>query len=493
VGTLALLAIAVDFNMGFGGWKLHDRSLNYLPWDYSYNILQSCEKNAVLFTEGDNDTFPLWYLQDVAGIRRDIRIVNLSLGQTHWYVSQLKNERPYGTDVVPISIPQDALDKSEDDPTGFYPKPGEAKPVALPVPRDTMAHYTNDSMALAHPQIRFSYTPSQTYNMGGKPTKFFGTADQLVYDIVKTNAEQGWKRPIYWAVTCSPGDYVGLGNYLRTDGLALKLVPAASRSSNGTENINIEAMEQNLMHEPDHGYQGQHYGFRFRELNNPHLYMDEVHRRLLGTYRQAFLTLAMNYLYGQKADHAKVDSILNMMNAKIPHEVFPMQYELLYQTALLYQTVGDTANFMKYSGYGIASCKELADNPNLRQYIDQRYLPYELMLDLYEKRGDYSSGIDLLNNLLSQVQGDAKQQNIIQQKIYQFQIKDLEKQGKYTDAISIAQKGLASIGNGTDQNSMMGRQIFGQAIAELRQKAGLPPQADTAAPPSSGGGLQIVQ
>ncbi|HET7152541.1 MAG TPA: hypothetical protein VFJ29_02155, partial [Candidatus Kapabacteria bacterium] len=281
--------------------------------------------------------------------------------------------------------------------------------------------------------------------------------------------------------------------YLRTDGLALRLVPAASHSYGGTEPLNTEAMYQNLMNEPDHGYTDAHYGFRFRELNNPHMYMDEVHRRLLGTYRQGFLTLAMNYIYQQKQDYAKADSVLNMMNKKIPHEVFPMQYELLYQTSILYQTVGDTANFMKLSGYGIAACKELADNTNLRQFIDQRYLPYELMLDLYEKRGDYSSGIDLLNSILPQAQGDAKQQSIIQQKIYQFQIKDLEKQGKYNDALNIAQKGLASIGNGTDQNSMMGRQIFGQAIAELRIKAGLPPQQDTATPAAKPSGLQITQ
>ena len=275
----------------------------------------------------------------------------------------------------------------------------------------------------------------------------------------------------------SPSGYVGLGEYMRTEGLALRLVPVSSRARNGMESMDENVMEQCLMNEPDHGYTDQHYGFRFRWLNNPHLYIDEVHRRMLATYRQAFLTLASQDIYGNKPDNNRADSVLNMMNEKIPHELFPMQYELLYQTSTLYEAAGDSANFQKYSGFTIAMCKQLLDVPGLQEYIDRRFSPYELMIDLYDKRGEYGDAIDLLNSLLPQAQGRASDQHMIQQKIYEMQMKDDEKQGKYAEGIAVAQKALAFIGNATDQNSMLSRQNFQMQIDGMRKKAGLPPDS----------------
>ena len=121
-GVVVLALIFVPGNMLRVNSHEGDRRGNYLAWDYSYNLLQSVEQDAILFTNGDNDTFPLWYLQDVEGIRRDVRIVNLSLLNTNWYIKQLKRQEPYGAKKVPIST-------SDVDIERILPIPGRSGPL----------------------------------------------------------------------------------------------------------------------------------------------------------------------------------------------------------------------------------------------------------------------------------------------------------------------------------------------------------------------------
>ncbi|HDZ10767.1 MAG TPA: DUF2723 domain-containing protein, partial [Bacteroidetes bacterium] len=261
--SLLALAFAIPINMFAFNFYSHDRSGNYVPYDYSYNILQTCEPNGIIFTNGDNDTFPLWYLQYVKNIRTDVRLVNLSLLNTPWYIKQLKYRQPK----VPISLQDKFINN-----IGLYPWP-KAQTVEINVPDSVY----NDEIA---EMKKYHEMPKKPLNTSGKiefivkPTvakRALRVQDIMVLNIMMAD---NWRKPIYFAVTVSDKNKVGLNPYLRMDGMAFRVIPFK-----GIE-ISAHRLRENLFHK-----------FLFRNLNNPKVYLDYKTKGLLINYRSAFLRL----------------------------------------------------------------------------------------------------------------------------------------------------------------------------------------------------------
>ncbi len=303
-GVLILLLLS-PYNLLSFNYESHDRTGNFVAYDYSYNILQSCEPNAILFTNGDNDTFPLWFLQFVYGIREDVRVVNLSLLNTHWYIRQLRDEHPR----VPISLNDNQIDALQ--PQLWE----EAKTVSIPVPKDAYLRDLSDVFDKKQlieevetpPAIKFKLKPT-LYGRGIR------VQDIMIINIINTNR---FRRPIYFALTVSKENQINLDNYLRMDGLAYKLVTYPD------QDISPPFIKNNLINK-----------FQYRNLNNEEVYYNENIKGLLRNYHGAYFSLARFYFKEKMYDD--MTEVLDHLFEVMPDTVIPMRPELQIQYASMY-------------------------------------------------------------------------------------------------------------------------------------------------------------
>lgn len=398
-GILALCLILVPVNMAVGGWRIHSRAGNYLPFDYSYNILQSTEQDAIVFTNGDNDTFPLWYLQDVNGVRRDVRVVNLSLGNTLWYVDQLKNRQPWGAKKIPLSFADDSLQVDEMSPLALSYDFGEARNVSIPVDREILSQYTNDPAAIQKGTWDFTFVGKRYGQHENKTLYIYRVQDKLILDILQ---QVRFSRPVYFSVTVGPDAFCGLDKYFRHEGMAMRICPVEQKSS-VSEAVDPDVMEACLMNvdNTDNFSKTPKYGFKFRNLNNMDVYYDEVHRRLMTTYRTLFMSYA-NYAVRTMKDNAKGTAVLDQMNKQISPVQFPMGLDQLYRVTLLYKETDAMDQVSKYAKSCIDQSMQIINDPDIRPELEfyevtGRYFgPYSMASACYEMLGDYEGAINVL-------------------------------------------------------------------------------------------------
>jgi hypothetical protein len=383
--TYAVLGLALLFvpvHMLIKNYHEADRTGNYVAYDYSYNVLQSCEPDAILFTNGDNDTFPLWYLQDVEGIRRDIRIVNLSLLNTNWYIKQLKNLEPHGAKKVPISL-ADALIEN------IQPLfPYESSTRELPVPAELVARYGVTDTAVTNRNV-IRFTMSHTLQFG--EYRGLRVQDILVYDIVRTS---NWQRPIYFAMTVADDGKIGLRDYLQWDGLAFKLTP--KRSPSFWANLDYERMRQQLFTDRQEPAKEPTFGFLWRGLGDKSVYFDDDARRMMINYRQTFLALGIHYLNALNQPD-KVSEVLDRLEQVVPRAVMPMDYRMKFNIANYYEYAGNRERFREYTDEVIEELKPIvAKGFGGEMSIDH---PYIVLLQTYAARDFFEEAVELLNKI----------------------------------------------------------------------------------------------
>ncbi len=400
-----LLLISVPGRMFAFNYDSHDRTGNYVAWDYSYNILQTCEPNAIIFTNGDNDTFPLWYLQNVEGIRPDVRVVNLSLLNTNWYIKQLRDFEPK----VPIRLTDTEIDR-------LMPMQWKKQKVFIDVPQEI-----HDEWVAKLKQLDPNFKPPEKKGLSFevKPTLFgqgIRVQDIMIIHILSQNK---FKRPIYFAVTVANENKIGLQPYLRMDGLAFRILPVKT----GRPVIDPEILRTNLFEK-----------YKFRNLNNPDVYYNENIIALLGNYRSAFLTLAQHYL--AKNQKEKALEVLDYMTAQIPEEVIPpTDPNLTILIGQLYRSAGRPEELKKRLDFIIRRTplsaeqkaqflpwySDMASNPVAAESLALNILEenpnvnqaYGFLVNYYRRNKSYEKGIEILQKWLQVSPNNTMAQNLL--------------------------------------------------------------------------------
>jgi tetratricopeptide (TPR) repeat protein len=377
--------LAAPVIMAKDGWDDHNRSEKLTARDLASDYLESCAPNAILFTYGDNDTYPLWYAQEVENIRPDVRVVNLSLLGTDWYIRQMK-KKVNQAEGLPISMPDDKFVQGVRDVLGYqdYQLEGaiELKNLFEVMTSDddadkaTYQDGTKENF-LPTKDLKLTINPDQVLAtktlspaqksqiaqvMEWKYNKNYVTKTELaIFDIL---AHNNWKRPIYFAITVPSDNYIGLDNYLYNEGFAYRLLPLKLPAADSTQQqqqrelTNTDAMYDHMMNK-----------FKWGNMKNA-AYLDPESVRMIAVIVNNFNILAEAlYKEGRMVEAKKaLDRCLEV----VPNKNFSLNFTIrkFYMADLFYklkdvkkgnQIVESTADYIEDQlnyMYAISQTKE---------------------------------------------------------------------------------------------------------------------------------------
>lgn len=341
-GLATFMALIVPGIMAAEGWDDHDRSDRYYSVDSARNFLASCEPNAILFTGGDNDTFPLWYVQEVEGFRTDVRVIVLSYFNTDWYVDQMTRQA-YDSEPLPFSLTYDDFGKGNNDYLPYV------KLIEQPIPaKQFLRLVKEENPQLQRPTAFGSITivPSNRFwinvdhekieDSGLIPEEFkpfivdrmewsmkgggLEKKDLMILDLI---AHNNWERPIYFNSTSMNGVKLDLNDYMIQEGLTYRLLPVKKPSPN-MEMVNTEVMYKNVME-----------NFAYRELDNPDTYYNENYRNFVMSLRSSMNSLS-NALISRN-DTVRANEVIDKLLTDIPDEAVPYDYSTSTTIRVLYR------------------------------------------------------------------------------------------------------------------------------------------------------------
>ncbi len=336
--------------MASENWDDHDRSGRFTARDFAFNYLNTTEPDAIIFTHGDNDTFPLWYAQEVEGVRTDARVVNLMLLNAEWYIEQMK-KRMNDSPPVPFSLPRHKYLDGTNNLIYMVERFDEHVNVKQVV--DFIASDSDGSKIRVSGNRFVDYIPTKKFRVRVDPDKVIenGTVapelrDEIVESIdweidenylVKNQmmvldllANNDWERPVYF-ISGGTEDALGLEEYFQLEGFAFRLVPIRSEGDDFEYGrVNTEKMYDNFMHKYDWG-----------RMNEPDVYLDHYNIRTLSILRlrNKFARLANALIEENKVDSAVMvlDRCMELMPVdKVPHEF------MLLSVAEAYYNAGET-------------------------------------------------------------------------------------------------------------------------------------------------------
>ncbi len=384
-GVAAAAGVLVPLQMVSQTWDDHDRSGRYTTRDFGMNYLSSVDPNGIIFTNGDNDTFPLWYAQEVEGFRTDVRVVNLSYLTTDWYAHQMRVATD-GAPGIPVSAsPADyAYDRLQY--SFFDPENMSSEEVSAATSLDDLYHSPqatyNGSRVMRYPMMYIPANagaaaragvieerelpaaeeairidlPNDPYNTSGGVT----LSQALSLDMINTQVQNGWNRPAYFAMTVPDEFYLSMGPYMRNTGLAYQVTPLRNPEQGDAGNHPWTAT--------DKMYRNVTGKFRWGGLDKAgsgDIYLDETVRRMVTTHRSAMADLAAAlYLEGYDATHRadslgnggtvteadrafaadrykKAETVLDLIGEKLPTSVAPYSIQIGEQIARCYIQLAD--------------------------------------------------------------------------------------------------------------------------------------------------------